>query len=455
MTSLKKLLAAASALLIGTLGLTGCTGEVEQTNKSLTVAYYGTDFGAATDTLNKAAFLFREAYPDVELIIEREPYASTGEGAEAYHTQLAAEIMSGKGPDLFWVNQYYMDAFKMMDAGAFADLAPFADADPDFSAENFNMGVVDGCRYKEHLYVMPLNYFTPGFLGKKELLDEVGFDYAGCTDCVSQWEELSRYARRYIADPSLPNPLRSPKMNHEFPNLAGISWLDMENKRVDLSDPRWETVFTGYRLLWDARTEEEKNSDVGRPSNFVEITSGEYLFEGYSLATDYSRLIGDARLIAKTGTPVFYPFYDVNGGVQAMVTEAVGVRRTSPNQQNAYNFIKMLLSPEVQGLTGSFAQFAFPLYNQALKDSLDAAQEEMSGTWYFADPGLSVSDFAALSPKTTQSIWETAQKISGAYLPSDIRNEFFRQMRPYIQSQTDFAAAIKEAEANLKIYVSE
>jgi len=452
---MKKLLTVVLALIMGIACLSGCApGEVEQTNKSLTVAYYGTDFGAASDVLNKASALFRINYPDVELIIEREPRSST-DGGKEYFTKLAAEIMAGKGPDLFWINTSFMDVYKMMDAGAFADLAPFVDADPDFSGDAYNTAVLNGCRYKEHLYIMPLNYFISGMLGRKELLEEVGFDYQNCTDCVSQWEELARYTEQYNADPSLPKTVRAPRLINWFPNCTGLPWLDMENKQADLSDSRWETVFKGYSLVYNTMTQEEKTAPLIPLVTTAELTGRDFLFDGYQDDLSYEDFVVNARLMAKSGTPLFYPFYDINGGVQAQVTKSIGVRRTSPNRQNAYNFIKILLDPEVQYLSGSFAPESFPLSNEALERSLKKNQEEMSGLWMFDDKSLSVSDFYPLPDETVRSVLEATEKVNGVYFINRTRRKFLDSMFPYIDSEMTYEEAIQEAEATLKIYVSE
>jgi len=452
---MKKLFTAVFALLIGILSLTGCAPrEIEQTNKSLTVAYYGTDFGSANDILNTAAARFRIEHPDVELIIEREPYADFDEEEEAYFTQLAARVMAGKGPDLFWIKTNYMDVYKMMNAGAFADLAPFVDADPDFAGDAFNTAVVDGCRYQEHLYVMPLSYKLTALMGRKELLDEAGFDYTA-TDCISQWEELARYARLYAADPSLPKAVKTPTQLDEFPNCAGIPWLDVENRQADLSDSRWKTLFDSYQLLYQTMTEEEKADEDFLPPTAAELAGRDFLFEEYINKQSLSNMIIRARLMAKSGTPYFYPLYDVNGGVQAQVNTSVGVSRTSPNQQNAYDFIKLLLEPERQYVSGSFAPAAFPLSNEALKNCLDRSQQELTGTWAFVDKSFGISDLYPLPDETVQSILEATKKVDGAYFRTETRRRFYTSMADYLEGKVSYEEAIKEAEAALKIYVSE
>lgn len=444
-----------SALLAASLLVCpGCAmGEVKQTNESLTVAYYGTGYNVPSDVLNQAIARYMVAYPEVELIVEREPYASTSEGMDAYFTKLSAEIMAGKGPDLFWIWPGRMNVYKMMDAGAFADLAPFLEADPDFSEDAYNAAVLNGCRYEEHLYAIPLNYTVPGLMVQEERLEQLGVDYAACADCVSQWDALARYAERYLEDPSLPRPLRFVTMTDAFIEFTGIPWMDTENREVDLSDPRWQTLFADYKQVYGTMSDAERAGDS--PGGSVEdLLSGECLFEAYQNGSSYSRAIENARRMSSEGTPRYYPFYDVDGGIQAQIMQAVGVRRTSPNQQNAYNFIRILLEPELQELTGGFAPHNVPLSNQALEATLRKNQEKLEGRWYLSD-GMTEDNTGELSDEFVKSYLEMTRKISGATFPSDIESAFFNSMQTYLEGKTEYEAALKETEERLKLYISE
>ncbi len=443
------------SLIIAVLIFLGCfsgcaIGEVKQTNESLTVAYYGTDYGATSDILNMAIARYMKAYPDVELIIEREPFASTSEGAETYFTQLAAEVMSGKGPDLFWIRPGYMDVYKMMKAGAFADLAPFVAEDPDFSGDAYNTAVLNGCYYGEQLCVMPLQYTLPGLLGWKRLLDENSFDYERCTDFLSIWEELARYTGQYNGDPSKPRPLNIPLKLDEFPNMTGISWINVEEKSIDLTDSRWPAIFEEYRLIYGTSPENPAFNGVT-----ATIMNGEFLLEAYQGGGTYERLITDARRISSEEVPCFIPLYDVDGGIQVRIAESVGVRRTSPNQQNAYNFIRILLDPELQYMQyDNFAPDDVPLSNQALRESLDANRKKLEGKWILVD-GLNENNVGELSHEFTDSFIQATQKVTGSYFIGNARNQFFDSMLPYIEGKTTYEEAIKETEDKLKIYISE
>lgn len=444
------------AILLPVGCLSGCSmGEVEQTNESLTVAYYGTDFGEYSgDIFNMAVSRYKEAYPDVELIIEREPYASTDEAEEAYFTQLAAEVMSGKGPDLFWIDPYYIDPYKMMDAGAFADLTPFVDSDPDFSGDAYNMEVVNGIRYKEHLYVMPLGYDIPVFVGEKKMLEQAGFDYENCTDFMSLWEELSAYAKRCAEDPSLPQPVRRFDNITDLVACNGIPWIDYENQQIDLTAEEWPQIFEGYQSIWNVT--EPGSADIYYHTLVTPVwmTDGDFLFEYYNAGT-YISLMGLARGLASLGEPCLVPAYDMQGTIQAAIGKSVGIRRTSPNQQNAYNFIKILLDPELQAANGSFAPHNIPLSNEAFEQTLKVCEQEMTGKWEITDAAGTVPELGAVPPEFTQAFFDATRKVSGSYFMTSAQRELRDAVRACTEGGKSSEEAFKEAEDKLKIYISE
>lgn len=427
--------------------------EVEQTNETLTVAYYGTDYGADNDILTKAMVRYMQTYHGVELVIQREPYSPT-DGGQGYFTKLAAEVMSGEGPDLFWINTDYMNVYKMADAGAFADLTPFMAEDPDFAGDAYNQAVLEGSRYKNAQYVMPLSYSIPLLIGEKSTLDRVGFDYEHCGDFLSLWDELSRYAERFAEDPSLPRPLRITGKVSAFPNFSGIPWADYENQKIDLTAPEWKTIFDCYKPIYDLWEEPNSTGEYYAYTGALWIRDGKALFDMFPGYGCYNDSLTYARLITSGGEPVLLPFYDLNGTLQAEVREAVSIRRTSPNQQNAYNFIKILLDPELLTWRGGFGPSNIPLSNQQLETTLALYEQEMPSTWT-VNENLNASDFKPVSPDVTRAFLNAARNIGGVYYNTDMMWEFRPAMKPYLTGEKGYEETIKDAKKTLEIYISE
>ena len=129
--------------------------EVRQTNETLEICST-----SSTDFRFQAALKqYQELYPDVTVQITSESNPDI-ESSQAYYTKLASEIMGGKGPDLFVVNDSFWNVEKMMRQDIFADMQPYFDADA-FDWEPYNTAVMEAGVWEGKRYVIPLTYSIP------------------------------------------------------------------------------------------------------------------------------------------------------------------------------------------------------------------------------------------------------------------------------------------------------
>lgn len=64
--------------------------------------------------------------------------------------------------------------------------------------------------------------------------------------------------------------------------------------------------------------------------------------------------------------PVFFPWRDINGKIQATVNEGVVVSNTCKNKENAYRYIKVLMSEQVQSDDWQNTSIGVPICNNAI-----------------------------------------------------------------------------------------
>ena len=92
---------------------TGCAPkEIEQTNDSLKVAYFGTNL-----TVSYPLYEFKQQHPDVEVTTDFQAYSDNDMEEDDFFTRISAEIMSGSGPDIIISELGRMNANKMMRSG--------------------------------------------------------------------------------------------------------------------------------------------------------------------------------------------------------------------------------------------------------------------------------------------------------------------------------------------------
>lgn len=197
---MKKTLAFLAALLLA-VSLASC-GEtsvwqepatVPQTNESLTVFCIGE--GRHVNLIQTALDIYQKMHPDVEVELIRPltEYSYSGDVPEQeIYDRLAVQIMAGEGPDIFIIDDFYMDVEKLVRQGLLADMEPFFEAD-GFDWEPYNQAVMDSGVWNGRRFVIPLSYDFPLLFTSETALEETGFDVNTCTDYQGFLDETTRY----------------------------------------------------------------------------------------------------------------------------------------------------------------------------------------------------------------------------------------------------------------------
>ena len=416
---------------------------VEQTNEGLNIWY--TDYGMTAKYLDAAVTQYNQQHPDNPITAEKYFADDSSESNDEATQQMLTEVMAGSGPDLIFFDVGNMDIEKMVRRGVFADLEPYFEAD-NFDWSGYNQAVMDAGVWDGHRLVIPLQYSFPMLYTSQTALDETGFSIENCDTFGGLLDEIEAMQ----ADPSQTREVFRAKYTfYNFAQYAGIPYVDYDQQKADLSFPELER---GAEIFNNLDGLELGFLDDGI-NGAADIRDGKALWncpfppvDGFYTGPEVINTFDDA---------VMMPIRDVNGGIQAEVTWAVAVRNNSPNLQNAYEFIKYLLSEEYHTETLGYrwlyysvldsaneAYFQDTVYNRAAPlvppensyglDSVDVRQE----------------DFDELMSYTRQ--------ISGAYF-NCIETNFMRNMRMcgFLSGEVSYEEAVHEAERQMNLYLSE
>ena len=131
------------------------------------------------------------------------------------------------------------------------------------------------------------------------------------------------------------------------------------------------------------------------------------------------------------------------------------VRGNSENLQNAYNYIKLLLSPHIQHAI-----------NRQVLSVLNSAndyfyQKAARGDTHFAMAGTdqftsTVESYYATDCPTLdeyQQLVSFAQEITGTYYGS--HSDLYNLMRPFLLEGVDYEETLKVTQHTLEIYITE
>ncbi len=312
---------------------------------------------------------YKARNPRVEVVSEVLGGESDGGYAwQVYKDRVASELMAGTGPDILVPDGlYFPSIYKSMDSGLFADLSGLFGEGGSLDDVDFYMSVMDAGVYKGKRYVIPLSYSLPLLLTGESLLSAMDFDIGKDTDFAALFGEIDRCTERAKTDPAFDRMLTGYFQDYQLPLYAGFSLVDFERREVLPDEEALRTMCEAYRGYHGENT----MLDYSTNDHFDLLYTGQSLFS--SMANpDANYLVLNVEPILKQGdVPVFTAVRTLDGGLAAVVGDALAVRAGSPNLENAMDFIACALSEEVQAQMGRPYLMGLPVRRATLEGWFD------------------------------------------------------------------------------------
>lgn len=476
------LLALLTVVALGGGSLVAC-GGVTQTNQELTVFCYGDD---ALTLLQSVKNSFQLRHPHVSIKFYDIPTYSKEtnlespekirEARESYYKSLSGiygqvrqDLMMGKGPDLIFFSQVdegagvlFDDLDKVMSAGVFADLTPFMEADEGYHPESYNSGVMEAGQYKGKQYAMPLYYTVPILRASAAVLRQEQFDISAVDHTVDLLNEASRYkkaggTRRIFAEANRIG---------ELPRYAGLNLFDFEKRSVELDHPELRRMEEQIKELHQEDIAERTYPQLNMETDwYYEKSRTEYyrnLMQAVWISEDGDTVLGEAdSLFALYGDyrwamdywiqdleydrGILLPLRAADGKIAAQVTMGAAISNSSPNQQNAYDFLSMAINGN-----RFFDSTVFPDMLPVSDDFVAVVAEK------------SAESYEAVYPGYGEEIYEQALELSSwltdighADFRSGVYDRLSAYFEPYYNGEASYEECIKKAKQELLLYVTE
>lgn len=427
------------------------TPTAPQKNESLTVFCIG-DL-RDSDMIRRALSLYEKQYPEVSVELLKPEYdVGDYEAAVELYQRVAAQIMAGEGPDVFIVDASVMDVEKLVRQGIFADMEPFFQAD-DFDWEPYQKTVMDGGVWNGKRFVVPLTYDFPLLFTTRTALEETGFDMDACKDYQGFLEETTRF----MEDPTQTRQLLcKPQLISDVPEISGISIADYDTKTVDLSSPVLQRGLRWYKTLMEKHPGSEATfgyNDLAYSASLVR--DGQVLWTPCLLGA-FEGFFNEFAALKTIDEAVMMPIRDLDGGIRAKIGYSVAVRGNSENLQNAYHYMEILLSPEVQ----------HELHNGCYLSVLNSANEYgyqmvSQGKIWYVKPGTggfvsTVDPYQGVDWPTEEEFQQFVgftQEITGTYYATHLGLR--GKMYPFVYENADFEKTLRDAQRQIEIYLTE
>ncbi|MCL2856597.1 MAG: extracellular solute-binding protein [Oscillospiraceae bacterium] len=306
-------------------------------------------------------------------MLEDDPQARTD-----YINRISAQLMSGGGPDILAMD--VLPIYQFVRSGMLKDLSAYMDADPDFDRADFRTNIFDATQVDGRLWFVPLDYsfefynfdstlvpagqasaFGPGSAVSTQQLLDIGSPLHGGSEMLFDQPEFVAFGGPGGRRGGMFRTL----LREDF-----SSFVNLENRTAHFDDGRFAALLTSLREQAERGyfpaaiggempdinemmriRQEQPNERVfykGNSSSMLMmdfargLTEGGLMMFGSAMGT-----ITDDDMIAGIAA-------NTDGSVPFTFTQGYAINSNSQNPRLAWEFIKFLLSHEMQTSPGMF-----------------------------------------------------------------------------------------------------
>lgn len=286
--------------------------------------------------LTAAAEQFMKLYPEVTVTINAYDGTSESGSVEDYQTYLNTKIMTGKAEDIIFNS--FLPVTKYSEMGAFEDLSRYISLTPELNDENYFMNVLQSAKEESgKIYLIPYmaKFDVIGF--SEELLSEN-------PEVEKNIQSASFSERMDIAKALIQNTGKSNAYLIQLNELSYADYLiedafhefvDVENKEVNINSDAY------INLIKEVKELSESNAFGSN----IDFYNTEYY---YAATCDYDVQAAFYELDTQAGMAYSMPLADQEGNVAINANACLALNSASENKDLAWEFIKYLLSEEVQ-----------------------------------------------------------------------------------------------------------
>lgn len=292
----------------------------------------------AEEFLNTAAEQFMKIYPDVKVTINSYKESSGESMVEDYRTYLNTKIMTGKAEDILFTS--FLPITKYSEMGVFEDLSEYIQKTPELNDSNYFMNVLEAAKEDSgEIYIVPYMARFDTLAFSAALMSEhggnendmQGIHFGTAMDLAKQLVDETAKSNAFLIQ------MNEVSYAHYLIKDSIGQFIDGGTKKVSLDTPEYIALLESVKAL----------SENGYFDSGIDFYNMEYYF---AAECDYDVQAAYYSMDTKSGANYCMPLADAEGGILMKSNSCVAINSASASKDLAWEFIRYLLSDEVQTL---------------------------------------------------------------------------------------------------------
>ncbi|NIK70395.1 multiple sugar transport system substrate-binding protein [Paenibacillus sp. BK720] len=257
---------------------------------------------------------------------------------EKYIKSTTTEVLSGKGADLFAFTTVELPIDKYVNKGAFENVEDWMKRDAGFDHQQYLMNIMEGSKMNGGLYIMPVEFYLEALYGDEDGLKNAGLTIDDKNWTWNQFAEMNKqlkgkngstYSMNFLPPDAMINNLVSDNYNR---------LIDVASGKASFDSPFFTELLMEVKQMYD---DKELSGDAAAQFSKSLLS--------YSLMTSPSDYLVRLAAYFKNGKVYQKPHAaDQQSGVSFLVTNQIAMNAHSEVKRDAWEFMKFLLSEEMQ-----------------------------------------------------------------------------------------------------------
>lgn len=325
--------------LILTLSIVGCSTGSEDGSKSAKTTIVVSTF---TDDgwIAQAKRKYEDLHPDIEIQIK--PYMSadgvmTTDDVNKFIMVMNTELLSGKGPDI--LDTSMASAENWINKKLLANLSDLMKADSTFDQSQLFGQILEGMKVNGKLFEMPMNFILTSMLvGDEDAIKASGIQI---DDQHWNWDDFAEIGEKLMEDKKYKSALGGyPPEQFLIRQIRSDyrRWVDTVNKQARFETDAFTELLKQTKALYERKVLSSDSTEGDNPETYFYPASISSFQSYLSLSSIYS----SSKLYLTPSSE------ETGIGVSFLTTEALAMNEKSSVKQEAWEFIKFVVSEEMQ-----------------------------------------------------------------------------------------------------------
>ncbi|MFF2889138.1 ABC transporter substrate-binding protein [Paenibacillus sp. NPDC057967] len=444
-----------SVFTILTFILSACDGDAKETGQTPGKKQVVMATMSENRFLEFAKEKYEALHPDIEIVykvyqeLDFRDQGNTGvvsmptkEDQEKYISTINTELMSGAGPDILDTSDLPVNRYK--DKKMLVNFYDMMDQDQSFKKADYFQNIWSSTELDSGLYSFPIDFHLEMLNANSELLEQGGVQLQeplSWDDVLAATEKVREAVSNDVSAISgsfAPEHLASELVSQYYSQL-----VDANNKKAHFDSEDSRRLILKVKEMFDKGltwTGISDSGDMGDIQKRIELTIFTRHF--FMSPADF----------ATSDTLYRQPSLDGNNDELSFGSSLnLGLNASSANKQEAWDFLKFLVSEEMQQ---SPARMGLPINKLVYNEMFDGMVDEVKKSGSVTTPhGERQVTMTAEQLESLRSLGEKAnQKSSGDPKILDI---FRTEIQPYFVGQKSLESALSSIQSKVTTYLNE